>query len=124
MPKVLALDVVTYCVGRQAHKSLTLEPHGGPDGAEVSSMGDMAVGNGDFSRGDLGMASQLRFPLLCETCSILGTSDYSYLCSLELSSCAHLDGSVHVVVARITLCCVSPLHRESVLLFIAAELPG
>lgn len=45
--------------------------------------------NSDFSLGDLGMISQLGFPLLCESCSsLLGTSDHSRLLLLDFH-CVH-----------------------------------
>lgn len=79
--QVLALEMLTYYAEIQAHKSLMTKQYGGPDGGEVPSMEAMEAGNNDFSVDDLRMVSQLKFSLFCET-SILGTSDYSHLCSL------------------------------------------
>lgn len=76
MPKVLALEMLIYYTGRQAHKSLVTKQHGGCDDGEVASMGAMEAENHDFSLGDLRMASPLKFSLLCETYSVIGTSDF------------------------------------------------
>lgn len=62
MPKVLALEMPTYCAGRQAHKPLIVARYVGPDVEVVSSMGVTQAGSNDFSLGDLGMASQLKYP--------------------------------------------------------------
>lgn len=76
-------------------------------------MGAMVARNYDFSLGDLRIASQLKCSLLCETDSVVGTSDYSQLCSSDFH-CLHLGGSM--------VACVL-LHRESPA-FIVAECPG
>lgn len=105
------LEMLIYYSGRQAHKSLIIKQHGGSDGGEVATVGAMEAGNHDFSLGNLRMASQLKFSLLCETYSVVGTSDYSQLCSSDFH-CLHRDGSI--------VACVL-LHRESPA-FIVAEM--
>lgn len=44
IPKVLALEMLTPCAGRRAHKSLTTEQDGGPDGGGANSLGATEAG--------------------------------------------------------------------------------
>lgn len=125
VPKVLALEVPTYCAGRQAHKPLIVEQYGGPDVGVMSSMGVTRAGSNDFSLGDLGMAFQLKYPLLCETCSVLfGTSDHSRLCSLDFHCVPALIGECIVLQHALLYVCGCSLHRETLLLSLPLRLQG
>lgn len=125
MPKVLALEMPAYCAGRQAHKPLIVAQYGGPDVEVVSSMGVTQAGSNDFSSGDLGMASQLKYPLLCETCSVLfGTSDHSRLCSLDFHCVPALIGVCIVLWHELFYVCGCSLHRETLLLSLPLRLQG
>lgn len=68
------------------------------------------------------MASQLKFPLLCETCSIVGTNDYSCPCSLDFP-CVRVPMGACTSLSHAS-CSVSSLHGGRSPAFLAAGDPG
>lgn len=109
MPKVLALEMATYCAGKQAHKPLIVEHYGGPMLGPMLGPDEQYGGHGGRKQWLLLGWFGNGFPAQISPTFMKPTLFFRHKWPLlfvfpSLSLCACLDQSMHCVMACTALC--------------------